>query len=129
MVLVILVLVNIMDVDSDTPVGGSANPSAHRRGVTARPDDRRWRHLWNEYFVVPRVSRHRMGVRALRDLFDQEIDLRIDHTQDGTAVRTASRLSAVPARAGIVPVITGVEVDFVGARDVADVGKILAEYR
>ena len=106
-VLAIVVLVDIMDVDSDAPVIGATNPRAYSRGVTAGTYHRRWRCLRDEDAVASGISRHRVRGARLRDRLDQQIGLPVDDAKHGSAARTV--------RPRIVAVIAPVEPHLVRA--------------
>src|SRR5262245_35168776 len=120
------VLVDIMDVDTDTPVGATANPRSYVRSVTAdnRYSGGRFR---NEDEVALRVSRHRVRAGRLRDCLDQYTGA-VDDAEHGRLLgrgRTGGRCFAIPVGGRVVAPVALVEPDLVGADDVAYVGKIL----
>src|SRR4029077_2636840 len=127
-VVMVPVLVDIMDVDTDTPVGAAANARAHVRSVTAGTDRCNRRRLRNEDEVALGIRRHRVRPGGLRNGFDQDAGA-VDDAEHGCLVgrgRTGvSGYLAIPVGGRVVAPIPLVEPDLIRADDVADVRKIL----
>ena len=126
-VVMVPILVDIMDVDTDTPVVAAANPRAHVRGVTADTDHCDRRRLRNEDEVALGVRRHRVRAGRLGDGFDQDAGP-VDDAEHGRLVRrgrTGGRCFAIPVGARVVAPVALVEPDLIRADDVADVRKVL----
>src|SRR5882762_4138238 len=87
-IIVVAVAVDMMHINGDTALilvdHTAANSCTHRCGITARADQLCRPDLRDEDEVTPRVGSHRVRVRALRDLFDEKIGVRIYHTERRT---------------------------------------------
>ena len=122
------VLVDIMDVDTDTPVVAAANPRAHVRRVTADTDHCDRRRLRNEDEVALGVRRHRVRAGRLRDGLDQHAGRRRSRrARPPVAPRSdrGARYFAIPVGGRVVAPVALVEPDLIRADDAADVGKVL----
>src|SRR5437762_2974861 len=126
-IVVVAVTVDMMHINGDAAVGAPADSRSHGCRVTTGTDHCRWRHLGHEDAVALGVGSYRVRVLRLRDLLNEEIRIRIDHAEGGTAGGswTTPRFSAGPAGTQVVAPIARVVPDLVRAGDVPDLDEVL----
>jgi hypothetical protein len=77
LVVVVVVIIDIVFVDSNTPVGAATGSRTDRRDVAACSNNRDRGHLRNEDEIALGIRCYRVGIARLWDGFDKEFGFRL----------------------------------------------------